>query len=145
MSWTMTKTAHLVVERPQTAAVLLFTPEGERAWSAGWDPAYPDEGRKDVPGTVFTTSHGDQITTWVMVERSDSCVRYARVTHGFTAGTITVETVSCESARTRLSITYDLTALNEEGAKWLGEFARGFDDYIAHWEAAIAAVSDAGG
>ena len=43
--------------------------------------------------------------------------------------------------RTRLRVSYDLTALSSDGARWLERFAEGFNDYIAHWQAAITAAT----
>lgn len=57
------------------------------------------------------------------------------------AGTVTVSTLGAEGARTRLRVTYHLTALGEVGARWLDEFADGFDEYIAGWETAIAGAA----
>jgi hypothetical protein len=38
-------------------------------------------------------------------------------------------------------VSYDLTALSCDGARWLETFAAGFDGYIAHWEGAISAAT----
>jgi hypothetical protein len=141
---TIACTAELTVDQPQTAALLLFTPEGERAWVPGWDPAFPAAQRTAGPGAVFLTGHGEDTTTWVMVDEDERSVRYARVTPGATAGTVAVNVLDAEPARTRLRVSYDLTALSAGGARWLQDFAAGFTGYIAHWEAAIAAATASG-
>src|SRR5215207_6443193 len=82
--------AELTFDRPQTAALALFTPEGERAWAPGWDPAFPAPQRTEGPGAVFVTAHGEDTTTWVMVDQDECRVRYARFTPGATAGTVAV-------------------------------------------------------
>jgi hypothetical protein len=41
---------------------------------------------------------------------------------------------------TRLDITYDLTALTEEGAAELDRFAAGYQQEIGGWQAAIEAA-----
>lgn len=133
----MTCSAEFDVERPVEATLALFTAEGERAWAPGWDPRLPASGRTEGVGAVFITAHAEQ-TTWVMVDQDDRGARYARVTPGATAGTVTVNVIHADAMRTRLRVTYDLTALSGDCARWLDSFAADFADYIAHWEAAIA-------
>jgi hypothetical protein len=43
---------------------------------------------------VFTTAHGGHETTWIMVDHRPDGVRYARITHGLTAGTVAVDVLS---------------------------------------------------
>jgi hypothetical protein len=130
--------AELTVPLPGEQAMELFTPEGERRWAEGWDPHYPDATRREEPGAVFTTAHGHHASTWIMADRAPHRIRYARVAHEATAGTITVERVESSERFTRVRVTYDLTALTPDGAAWLDAFAAGYDDYIASWEAEIA-------
>ena len=115
------------VPLPPDEAIELFTPEGERRWVAGWDPSYPggDE-------AVFLTG----ATTWVTVERGDHVRRYARVTPGVQAGTVSVR---CEpdGDHTIATVGYELTALS--AAAELEAFAAGYDDFLAGWEPEIAA------
>jgi len=115
------------VALPPDEAIELFTPEGERRWVADWDPSYPggDEG-------VFLT--GD--TTWVTGERGEHSRRYARVTPGVQAGTVSV---SCapDGAGTVATIGHQLTALGPDAD--LATFAAGYDDFLAGWEREIAA------
>jgi hypothetical protein len=119
------------------APLALFTPEGERAWAAGWDPRYlarPDDDSE--PGTVFQTSHGPHLGTWVVTGREPGrAIQYARVIAGQDAGTVTV-TVASE---TEVTVSYDLTALTAAGAAHLAQFASGYGQFLAHWEQAIAA------
>ena len=115
------------VALPPDAAIELFTPEGERTWVAGWDPAYPggDDG-------VFVTG----ATTWVTVERSERVRRYARVTPGVQAGTVSVR---CEpdGAGTVATVGYELTALGPDAD--LAAFADRYAEFMAEWEREIAA------
>lgn len=139
---------------PGTAAPLaLFTPEGERAWAAGWDPRYPAPAADDSePGTVFQTGHGAHAGIWVVTGREPGrSVRYARVIAGQDAGTVTVtlgargpghgQPGSGGPGRgTQVTVSYDLTALSEAGAAQLARFAAGYPEFLAHWEQAIAAA-----
>jgi hypothetical protein len=90
---------------------------------------------------VFVTPHEDRETTWVMVDQDARGVRYGRVTPGLAAGTVAVAVIEAADDRTRVRVTYDLTALDEHGRAWLTAFAAGYDAEIAEWEAAIAAAT----
>ena len=120
---------HLRVALPPDEAIELFTPEGERSWVDGWDPSYP--GADD---SVFVTG----ATTWVTVERGDRSRRYARVTPGVQAGTVSV---LCEpdGDHTLATVDYALTALSPGAAAQLADFAAGYADFLAGWEREIAA------
>ena len=117
----------LHVALPPARAAALFTPEGERAWAPGWDPDHP----AGPGGPVFTTHAGT--TVWVALGE----LRYARVTPGVHAGTVSVR-CEPEADGTRAHVTYDLTALSE--AADLDGFAAGFDALMAAWERHIAAA-----
>lgn len=140
MPQTIACSAELMVDLPRSAALALFTAEGERAWAPDWQPTFPAPQRREGSGTVFLTEHGPQTTTWVMVDHNEHGLRYARVTDGATAGTVAVTVLASEATHTRLRVSYDLSALTLDGARWLETFAEGFDRYIAHWQTAIAAA-----
>src|SRR4029453_3704426 len=113
------------VALPPKQAIELFTPEGERKWSAGWDPVYPRPERTAGPGAVFITGHDGHTTTWTMVDHTAGCVRYARVTPGVAAGTVTVALEADGAGGTRAQVTYDLTSLPAGGARGGGGRGRG--------------------
>lgn len=128
---------------PGIAAPLgLFTPEGERAWAAGWDPSYPAPAEDDSePGTVFQTRHGPHAGTWVVTSREPGrSIRYARVIADQDAGTVSV-TLDSE---TEVTVSYDLTALSEPGAAHLAQFEADYPQFLAHWEHAIARAHEPG-
>jgi hypothetical protein len=133
--------AELSVDRPRARTLALFTAEGERAWAPGWDPAFPAPDRTEGAGAVFVTVHAEQTTTWVVVDQDEDGVRYARFTPGSTAGTVAVTVLAATSTSTRVRVSYDLTALSPDGARWLETFADDFVAYIAQWEAAISALT----
>jgi hypothetical protein len=128
----------IAVALPPKQAIELFTPEGERKWSARWDPVYPRPERTAGPGAVFITGHDGHTTTWTVVDHTAGCVRYARVTPGVAAGTVTVALEADGAGGTRAQVTYDLTSLSADGDARLADFDRAYDADIAEWETAIA-------
>jgi hypothetical protein len=119
-----------------TAPLALFTPEGERAWAAGWAPSYPaPAGDDSEPGTVFQTRHGAHPGTWIVASRQPGrSIQYTRVIADQDAGTVTV-TLDRE---TEVTVSYDLTALSDPGAAHLAQFAANYPQFLAGWEEAIA-------
>jgi hypothetical protein len=140
MPITMRRTAEITVALPAAQAMALFTAEGERRWADGWDPSYPDARRREEAGTVFLTDHGHHRTTWIMVDHRPEQIRYARVTHGLTAGIVAVELIDAEPERTAVRVSYDLTALSQAGETWLEAFEAEYDQEIAAWATDIAAA-----
>jgi hypothetical protein len=128
------------VALPVEDAIELFTPEGERAWDPAWDPRYPDaQAGRRATGTVFLTHAGERTTTWVIVESSPNAMRYARVTPGVQAGTVSVR-CRPEDGATVAEVGYDVTALSEAAAGELAAFAAAYADEMAEWERDIAAA-----
>jgi hypothetical protein len=140
MPITLHRTAEITVGLPREQAMALFTAEGERRWAEGWEPRYPEPTRRDGPGAVFTSAHGGHQTTWIMVDHRPECIRYARVAHGMTAGTVAVDVLASDDHATRLRVTYDLTALSTAGGTWLAAFDVDYDTEIASWATDIAAA-----
>ena len=131
-----------VLPLPVSHAVPLFTPEGERPWAgSSWDPIYaiPAAAQDDsAPGTVFTTESTGGRATWIVLERGDSGMRYARVVPGRIAGTITVTcTEAAEPSHTRVSVTYDITSLSPEGAAFVEELEASYDEFLEDWRQQI--------
>lgn len=118
----------------------LFTPEGERHWADGWDPQYPDVRRREGPGAVFTTRHDAHEATWIIIDQRPDIIRYARVVHGVSAGTIAVEVLGSTDGATHVRVTYDLTALTAAGETWLEAFAKRYATEIAAWAREIDAA-----
>jgi hypothetical protein len=140
MSVTLHRSSEFTVALPPDQAIMLFTPEGERRWADGWNPRYPEPERREGPGAVFTTEHGGHHATWIVVDHTAQRLRYARVVHGATAGTVEVSIVSSTDRATVVRVTYDLTALTAMGAAWLDDFDEGYEDEIASWSKEIAAA-----
>ena len=137
----VTRTATLHFAAPLERVLPMFTPAGERLWAEGWDPSFPAGERGDGadPGTVFTTEHSVP-TTWIVVERSATSARYARVAHGRNAGLVTVECSSGDHGGTTATVTYELTALTPEGDAELTHFAHEFPAMMRTWEESVTAA-----
>jgi hypothetical protein len=121
----------------------LFTPLGEKAWAAGWEPEiiYPPSGAPE-PGCVFLTRHaGEPPTIWTLVtyEPRAYTLSYQRVTPGIRTARIDISCVSGEGGRaTGATITYIWTALSEHGNQLLAEITPDhYRAYINGWESAI--------
>jgi hypothetical protein len=134
------------VDVPPERAMHLFTPAGERLWAEGWDPAFPagENGDGGAPGTVFLTPHGDDATVWAVAEREPYRIRYARTTPGRMSGLVEVSCADEECDGTRVEVTYEMTALSQDGDAALREFCEGYDDYIDGWARDIAAAVASG-
>lgn len=129
---------------PIQEAVPLFAPEGERTWAGpSWDPVYaiPDAVRDDsAPGTVFTTDSAGGRATWIVLERSDHGLRYARIAPDRIAGTISVVCSEGASAEeTRVTVRYDVTSLGPEGIPFVRDLEAGYDRVLDDWRREIVA------
>lgn len=132
-----TLTGRLTVALPPDEAYELFTPRGEQRWVPGWRPRFPDAG----DDTVFETEAHDEVTTWLVLEREPGRrLRYARVTPGSRAGTVTVTLDGPPEGPTEVEVTYALTALTRAARHHLAEFAATYPAYLASWQTSIAAL-----
>jgi len=126
----------------------LFTPEGERSWAgSSWDPVYalPESAEDDsAPGTVFTTESDGGAATWVVLERLDDRVRYARVAPGRIAGTVEVRCRETAPGETEVTVTYDVTSLGPDGRAFVEELSDRYDAFLEHWREAILATLGGG-
>lgn len=133
----------LLVALPREEAFFCFTPEGERDWAPGWDPRYhhPADGTL-ARGMVFTTGEGADHTIWTMVRHEPpQLVEYVRTTPASRTGTVLVQLAAEGAARTRVTVTYTLTSLNDEGGRVLAEMDDAkFRGFIESWEQMIAAA-----
>jgi len=141
----ITRRETLHFSAPVERVLPMFTPAGERLWAYGWDPRFPAGERGDGadPGTVFTTEHSGDVTTWIVVERTPSGAQYARVAHGRNAGLVTVTCTPDGRDGTAAEVTYELTALTPEGDAELAHFEREYPTMMRHWQEAVAAALDA--
>ena len=132
------------MQLPPSEAIELFTPSGERRWAHGWNPTFPVPTSDETePGTVFETrEHGP--LTWVVIGRgSGHSIKYGVVAPGIRAGTIEVTCADDGNGNTAAAVTYDMTALTEDGDLWLADFAADYDAYLDHWSHAITTATRA--
>ncbi|HEX8854585.1 MAG TPA: hypothetical protein VF752_03220 [Thermoleophilaceae bacterium] len=134
------------VALPLERAMHLFTPVGERLWAEGWDPEFPagQDGDGSTPGTVFLTASERGTTYWLVTERGDDYVRYARITPGLWAGIVEVRARKADEDSAVADVGYVLTALSDEGRAELRSFENGYNDYIDGWERDIENAMEAG-
>lgn len=138
-------TGRLTVGLPAEEAFWLFTPRGEQAWTPEWRPRFPDHADvgfdESAPGTVFETEAHGHVTTWVVVDRElGRRMRYSRVIPQVNAGTVTValEPAGEGEQRSEVTVTYELTALTDEGQRRLEEFAAHYPAFLQSWEEQIS-------
>lgn len=124
------------MDRPAAQAIGLFTPEGERQWVPGWDPAYATEDVSESPGTVFTTAVGDVETYWVIIEIDRPAGRsaYARITPGRHAGTVSVECSESGENTCEVAVSYDMTLLDGADPTHMTPYERpAFEGMLEEW------------
>jgi hypothetical protein len=136
----VTHSGSLHVDAPPEHAFPLFTAPGERLWAPGWDPVILSGGDGLERGSVWLTAHGDEQTIWFVADYDPESfhAHYARITPTSRAGSVEVFVRSDGDGGSDVTVTYDLTALNEAGNRELA----GFDgEHYAHmlmeWERLI--------
>jgi hypothetical protein len=137
----VTRSGSLVLPLPLTEAFPLFTAEGERGWVPGWEPQYLHPPRpSNDQGTVFRTDHGGEETFWIVLryEPSRGVAEYGRFTPGSRLGTVSVECTELELSRTRVQVTYALTAISDEGRDALAKMgADAYEAMLEEWRELI--------
>jgi hypothetical protein len=133
-------TGTLRVDAPPQHAFQLFTAPGERLWVDGWEPLVLRGGDGRGKGSVFVTeAHGDK-AYWIVVDYDEDALhaRYARVAPGTRAGTVEVFARDDGEGATEVEVTYELTALSDEGNEQLAAFdAEAYAQMLADWERMI--------
>jgi len=122
----------------------LFTPEGERMWVPGWQPQYlhPDRPSNEA-GAVFRTNHGGEETIWLVIRYApdEGIATYGRFTPGSRLGTVHVECAEESPSDTRVTVTYELTALSEGGTEVLQALtAEAYASMLDHWRELILPI-----
>jgi hypothetical protein len=137
-----TRATHsIVVNAPARTAYMFFTPAGEELWVRGWAPRYvnPADGATRQ-GMVFCTGQGDDFTVWTLLDFDRQTLRslYVRCTPASRTGTVEVVCTALDDSRTRVEVTYTLTALSPDGERLLEGFeGPAFAAMIDGWAADI--------
>lgn len=133
---TQVRSFHL--DAPVAQVFPLFTALGEKAWADGWEPELLS-GREER-GSVFRTAHGNQETTWIVVDYrpAEGRVSYARLAQGSNMGLVDVQCTASPAGGTEISVRYTLTGLNPQGQAFVSEFLdpRHYSRMIEEWRAA---------
>ena len=88
--------------------------------------------------TVFTTESDGGMATWIVLERGEDGMRYARVAYDRIAGTIDVRCrPGTSSAETEVTVTYDVTSLGPDGVAFVKELEDSFDAFLNSWRQEI--------
>jgi hypothetical protein len=95
-----------------------------------------------APGTVFTTESDGGAATWIVLERRDDGMSYARVVPGRIAGTITVHCSQRAQDETRVTVRYDVTSLGPEGVDFVQQLEADYDAFLQEWRREILAGLD---
>lgn len=131
----------VAVPLDQSEAFELFTPSGERRWAAGWDPWFPAlEHEETRPGTVFQTKRPHTVTWVVAACDRPRSITYANVSGHDRAGLVRVSCEPDQGGTTTAKVSYDMTALSDVGEAALREFAASYEQFMSHWQDAIAAA-----
>ena len=121
-------------------AFQLFTAPGEKLWIDDWDPDVLSGGDVRDRGAVFVTQAGGDKAYWVVVDYDADALRarYARIAPGTRAGTVEVIANSDGAGGTEVEVTYELTALTNEGSRQLAEFdSDAYARMLGEWERMI--------
>jgi hypothetical protein len=128
------------LDRTPDDAFPLFSPEGERAWAPGWDPAlvFP-RGVEWAEGQIFRAGGTLHDAVWIVarLDRDARRVTYYRVEERDLVARIDVA-CGASGGGTRVEVTYTFVALSPEGERAID--AMSHDDYAAkmrHWRELI--------
>ena len=131
------------LDAPLAQVFALFTPEGERAWAAAWNPEMLS-GREERGSAFRTHSHDGRDTTWIVIDYrpEDGRVSYARLARDSNIGLVDVVCSAAAAGGTDVRVRYTLTGVSAQGQKFVREFL-GADHYRAmmeEWRTATSAA-----
>jgi len=124
----------------------LFSPEGERKWVKGWTPTpvFPDkiEFSRD---TVFREGHPGDEAVWIIVDADWQIHRaeYVRVAPLSHAARIVVKIEPLGAERSKVFVTYTITAFGERPASLIQAFSEAaYAAKMRNWQEQINAYLD---
>jgi len=136
----MKRAGTVSMKLPADQAFLLFDPEGEKRWVAGWEPRYVHPTHPSVrEGVVFQTTTGEGTATWVQTryDPAAKAASYAYVVSGHRATMVDVTVASTAEGHSEAHVTYRMTALSPEADDFVQDFGDSFSQYLVQWEEAI--------
>ncbi len=114
----------------------LFGARGERVWAPGWEPnvLWPT-GDGDRSGMVFTVAHGHTRAVWINTrfDLQNGDVQYVYVVPQALATLITIG-MRPDLRATRVTVTYDRTALTADANAHVLELAEHDKQAESEWE-----------
>ena len=129
------------IKAEPTRVHALICPVKEAEWLDGWDYdlIYSDSGLAEK-GCVFTTRSAGEDTIWLITKRDDAACEtvFARITPDSRVAEVTVRVEDGGVHTSRVHITYTITALNEEGNRFIENFTEeNFVKDMKFWEATM--------
>ena len=111
------------LDAPLADVLPLFTAEGERAWVPGWAPEILS-GHGERGSAFLTRSPDGMPTTWICCcyDLGAGKASYARLANGSNIGLVDVDCQAMTPTRTRVGVTYTLTAVSEDGDGYVRDF-----------------------
>lgn len=137
--WTSFR-GRLRVAAPPDEAFGLFSPAGERAWIADWDPELLDPEWRE--GQVFRTREASGPAVWIVTRHDPERhrVEYHRVEPESWVARVRVRCAAVAGEATEVEMQYSYFDLGDEGARRIGEMSQqAYEAKVARWEEWIAA------
>jgi hypothetical protein len=127
----------VTIAKPPNAAFALFDANGERRWDPSWSPSFV-HGDAYKSGSIFKTSHGGRVATWLIdgYDSRSNSVSYVVVREDRSIMKIVIALVPTGGG-SRANVSYEITALNDDGKRDVGQFCTTFPERQAEWQTAI--------
>ena len=138
----ISRSARIRLNAAPEAVFGLFTPQGERLWVEGWNPAsvYPADGAAELHGVFLTHNHAAQPAIWAIVglDAERFAISYLRAAPDSHVAFIAVECAADGPGRTAATVRYTFTGLSAAGNDYVARFTPAhYEAWIQGWEAAI--------
>jgi hypothetical protein len=116
----------------------LLCPVRETEWVNGWDPlnVWSESGAVE-PGCVFVMPGEPAEAIWVTLRHDPAAfaVEFVKVTPGHTVGRISIRLSARGEKETAAQVSYEYTALSEEGERFVAEFTEDrYAEFMREWE-----------
>lgn len=136
------RTKTIVLSRPMEDVFPMFQPEGEKSWTANWNPQYiwPRDGLPHE-GLVFTHDNGhggESIWTMTRFDQDNYRIEYTVVAPDSHVSQIRIRCEQTQPRETSATISYTVTPISEAGLSVLESFApQDYEHRISTWKKAI--------